>query len=82
MIINELRPLASDWKSIGVLLDIDSDELDKIEGDQRRAVMDCLQEMLLKWLKQVDPTSIWAEIIDAVEQINEEKAKDMREKWM
>ena len=82
MIIEELKPLASYWKSIGVLLDVDSDELDRIEGNQRRAVMVCLQEMLLQWLKQVDPTSIWTELIDAVEQFDEEKAQDMREKWM
>ena len=82
MIIEELKPLAPYWKSIGVLLDIDSDELDRIEGNQQRAVTVCLQEMLLQWLKQVDPPSIWTELIDTVEQIDEEKAKDMREKWM
>ena len=81
-IIEELKPLASYWKSIGVLLDIDSDELDRIEGNQQRAVIVCLQEMLLQWLKQVDPTSIWTELIDTVEQFDEEKAQDMREKWM
>ena len=82
MIIEELKPLASYWKSIGVLLDIGSDELDRIEGNQQRTVMVCLQEMLLQWLKQVDPTSIWTELIDTVEQFDEEKAQDMREKWM
>ena len=38
---------------------------------------DCLKEMLLLWLKRVTPPPIWAELVDAVEQIDESKAKEL-----
>ena len=41
-------------------------------------MIDCLREMLSWWLKQVTPPPTWAELVDAVEQIDESKAKELR----
>ena len=79
-IFEELKPLASNWKTIGVFLDVDIDDLDRIECEWNGVVIDCLREMLSWWLKQVTPPPTWADLIDAVEQIDEEKAKELGKK--
>ena len=79
-IFKELRPLESHWKSIGVFLDIDGDDLDRIESERNGVVIDCLREMLSWWLKQVNLPTTWNDLIDAVEQVDERKAKELRKK--
>ena len=69
----ELLPLATNWKTIGTLLDIKKSILNKIKADED-AVHDCLQEMLSEWLKQIDPPPTWAALADAVEIVDELKA--------
>ncbi len=61
-----LLPIARDWKTIGALLNMNSDLLDNIDYDNRSA-KECLQQMLAQWLKRVVPPPTWEELAEAVE---------------
>ena len=77
--LKELYPLAAHWKTIGGLLGIEKDILDKIQRDEV-GVNDCLHDMLAKWLKQTDPQPTWKDITDAVEVIDEQRAQRLRQR--
>ena len=51
--------------------------LDKIQSDNE-GVENRLQEMLSIWLKQVDPPR-WKDIADAVDNVDKQKAKEIRD---
>lgn len=53
-VFKELFGLASHWKTIGTLLGLKGDLLNKIKSDEAET-HDRLQKMLSEWLKQVDP---------------------------
>lgn len=69
--------LASQWKNIGICLDIDKSALDKIEHDCK-GVNNCLQELLDIWLKQTDPLPSWQGLADAVETFDPSTARKIR----
>ena len=72
----ELLTLASQWKTIGMLLGLPEHILEKIKADEDTA-HDRLQKMLSEWLKQVkSPT--WMALADAVESVDQVKAQDIR----
>ena len=75
-VLKELLPLATEWKTIGILLGIQKHILDKIKKDED-GVRDCLQEMLAEWLKQVDPPSTWRNLADAVKHVDQKKAQEL-----
>ena len=58
--------LASEWKNVGLFLELDIGVLDNIEHDYKKA-SDCLREMLRAWLKQVNPPPSWQVLTDAIE---------------
>lgn len=62
----ELLPVANDWKSIGVLLNVPKNTIDDINEEHKR-VKDCLREMLAEWVKQ-GPT--WTDLVEAVKHVN------------
>ena len=68
---------ASHWENIGVLLGMDSNELDKIR-DNEREVENCLRAMLSKWLKHVDPVPTWKGLAEAMEVIDQSLAEKIR----
>ena len=61
-----------------MLLGIPKHVLDKIQSDEE-GVEDRLQEMLSEWLKQVDPAPTWKDLADAVDVVDQQKAKEIRE---
>ena len=75
-IYRQLYPLATKWKDIGTLLGISKPLVDKISSEQER-VHECLQEMLSEWLKQIDPSPTWKELIDTLEVVDPAKAKEI-----
>ena len=79
-VYKELFPLSTDWKSIGTLLGISKNVLDRIRDDND-GVNDRLQEMLAVWLKQIDPLPTWKQLADEVEVIDPTKARKIREKY-
>ena len=62
-----LLPEAKHWHNIGSLLEIPEPTLEQIEaGDCQQ----CVREMIISWLKQVDPPPSWKDLADAVQVIN------------
>ena len=72
-----LYPLATKWTDIGTLLGV-GESIDRISREKKR-IHDCLREMLSEWLKQIDPTPTWKELIDALEIVDKSKAKEISE---
>ena len=72
--------LSSQWKTIGGLLGIPKHVLDKIQSDEE-GVEDRLHEMLSQWLKQVDPPPTWKDLADAVNRVDQQKAKEIRQQY-
>ena len=77
--LKKLLPLATNWKTIGVLLGISTHVLDKIKDDEV-SVSDCLHAMLSEWLKQTHPPPTWAALADAVQVIDPSMAHHIRSK--
>ena len=75
--LKELLSLATHWKTIGGLLGIEKDILDKIQKDEVE-VNDCLHEMLSKWLQQVAPLPTWKDLVDSIEVIDQQQAQRLR----
>ena len=73
-VYRRLLPISKQWKNIGVLLGIPNDTLEKIATDED-GVDSYLRAMLAKWLKQVNPTPTWADLIKAVEPFDANIAK-------
>jgi hypothetical protein len=65
-----LFPVASHWQNIGVLLDISPYALRFIRYDNPNSATGCLREVLIKWVKRVDPPPTWEELMEAIELIN------------
>ena len=77
--MRELRCKAAFWEDIGVELQIDDGVLAQIQRDKNGNSIDCLREMIRKWLVQVSPTPSWSAIVEAVETIgDEELAKSIK----
>ena len=72
-----LRLLATQWKMIGISLGLQKHVLDRIKCDEA-GVNDRLLEMLSEWLKQVSPPPTWEDLANAVEDIDQLKAQDIR----
>ena len=73
-----LIPLASSWKTIGVLLDIEVYKLDTIQSDEEGAV-NCLLAMLSEWFKMVDPPPNWKNLINAIKLFHPLLARQIEE---
>ena len=54
------------WKVIGTLLGVASEELDIIGHDNHDKAKPCCYDMLKKWL-EIDPTASWEKLFTAVE---------------
>ena len=74
-----LNKVASGWKRLGVNLEISN----TIAADYPHKSEDGLLEMLKEWLKQqVDPPPSWANIVDAVESLEDmQLGRELREKY-
>ena len=80
-LLRELMDLACDWNIIGILLEMPDGTLDTIQCDHPNNARQCLLAMLKEWLKIIDPPPSWERMAGAVEQINQKKAHDLREKY-
>ena len=67
-----LLPLAYDWQTIGVMLNLDNNELKCIDLDCSRVARHCLREMLNLWLKRAIPPTTWEELARALEDADHE----------
>ena len=78
-LFRQLYSLAAQWKSIGTMLGVQANVLKAIKTDEVD-VHDCLQAVLSEYLKQVDPSPTWKDVIDAVDATDPNKAKEMETK--
>ena len=78
--MHHLIPLASDWKNIGIILELEHSELNTIQADYPNQSRNCLREMLNIWLKQSHPEPTWQAIAEAVDLLDDkQKAKEIRD---
>lgn len=72
--------LAADWQNIGALLELPPTQLQAIRQDNPNAIH-CMREMLEVWLNREQPPPSWDRLIEAVEILDETKAKQLRSKF-
>ena len=74
--------MASEWKRLGVNLEIPEGTLNNIAADYPHKSEDCLLEMLKEWLKRQDAPPSWATIVDAVESLGyKQLGSELKEKY-
>ena len=73
----KMLPLATNWKTIGVLLGLPKHTIDGIQADED-GVKNQMIEMLSEWLRRVDPPPTWTALAKAVEFVDERQAEEIR----
>ena len=81
-LLRHLMPLASNWKTLGALLDLKDCYLDIIQANNQNQSVECLRETLSLLLRQTEPTCTWQAVAEAVELLNPLKAKEIRDKFV
>lgn len=71
-----LYSAAPKWKDIGIFLELDPNELEIIKTNESDA-HSRLQEMLMLWLKQIDPLPTKSKMVEVLKDLNytQESAK-------
>lgn len=80
-LLGKLMPLAGDWQNIGTLLSMPPQVLKMIRLDNPNRTRDCLREMREEWLKMIAPPPSWQQLVEAVEVVDQSKAKDIHDKY-
>ena len=78
--MNELCDQRTKWKRIGIELSVPESDLDAITGNP----LECLQSMLSKWLKGINPPPTWEKLVVVLrsEVVDEErKAREIEKKF-
>ena len=73
-----LYPLRAKWKTIGTFLCVEHDTLAAIKIDCEDSA-EMLTELIAQWLKQIDPPPTGQALAEAVQDIDPEKAKEVRQ---
>ena len=79
-VMTELYDVRTKWKLIGLGLRLPPPELDAISGDH----LNCLQNVLTKWLNRIDPLPTWDALIAVLRSrlVAEEKiAKELEKRF-
>ena len=64
-LLNELEGKAAKWCSIGIQLELSTDELDIIKCDSN-GVQECFRNMIVKWRSKTHPLPTWKALIVAL----------------
>ena len=77
--MNELYDQKTKWKRIGIELSVPESDLDAITGNP----LECLQSMLSKWLKGINPPPTWEKLVAVLRsKVDEErKAREIEKKF-
>ena len=75
-------PLASNWKTLGALLDLKDCDLDIIQANNQNQSVECLRETLILLLRQTEPMCTWQAVAEAVKLLNPLKAKEICDKFL
>ena len=73
VLCKELRAISEQWKEIGLFLELEDDELGKVEFTHGSTPFKCMKEMLMMWLARKQPPPTWAAIIEVLEFLEHEK---------
>ena len=73
-----LKPLAHEWENIGMYLRIPEHEIKAIKMQEHGVVRNCLRELLIVWLRGVAPPPSWRGLADAVGEVDEKVAREIR----
>lgn len=82
-VLEAVYPARGRWWFIGVVLELDTEELDCIKTKCANKIDECLAEMIRKWLKTRSLGPNWLTLVDALEDqlVGEEGvAADIKEK--
>ena len=75
-----IETIASDWKKVGFLMDLDPKgrKIANIEADKRNGLVDCCRKMFLLWLDQPDASweNLLELLVDAEQKDLVEQVKD------
>ena len=66
VLLKELRHLADQWETIGIVLEIEDVELQIIKANNQSDTNACLREMLRAWLHRFYPPPSWSAVIDTL----------------
>ena len=66
-ICNLVTDATPKWFDLGFQLDIKMMELEVIRAKHDRDINGCFREMLLTWLKMIDPPPSWEGLLEALE---------------
>ena len=75
-----LYPLRAKWKTIGTFLCVDHNTLDAIKAESEDTG-EMLTGLIAEWLKQLDPPPTGEALVEAVQDIDPEKAKEVRQNF-
>lgn len=70
-----LLEVAYEWQNIGVLIWISHERLNCIKSDCQGNSKDCLREMIVCWLNEVDKPS-WQRLADALSTLGHQKTAE------
>ena len=76
-VFKKLLPLAHEWKSIAILLDIPESVSNRVAKDEK-GVNDCLREVLAYRIKNIDHALTWLELADATDPFDKSIASELR----
>ena len=79
MLYKTLHNSASNWRDIGLFLELPRNQLDVIESDTEK-VHSRLERMLSLWLRRVDPLPTKGKIIEVLTKLNLSKEAEELEK--
>lgn len=80
-LVNELYDQRTKWKRIGLGLSVPKSDLEAMSGNDD---YDCLENMLSKWLKGINPPPSWERLVAVLcsKVVDEEKkAKEIEDKF-
>ena len=72
-----LIPIAKEWQNMGILLELNDQDLKSIVADGDGDI-NHLREMLRLWLSQVDPPPSWEALHEAVKQFDSQIATKIK----
>ena len=73
-VLNEIHDARTKWYYIGLELKLDVSTLKAIEFKYSDS-KDCLREVIMEWLKAVDPEPTWRNLVDALRRPVVEESK-------
>ena len=76
IVYKNLYTLRAKWKTVGMFLCIPHHSLEAIRADNESCA-DRLTALIALWLRQITPSPTWCALLEAVQYIDQEKAREI-----